>query len=164
MAVSLALPDAALLAECREEATRSGGPGGQHVNKTASAVRLVHLSTGVVVQCQDHRERQRNRTDALRALRLRLACTQRGGADIAWVTPWRRGRQLVIGVNAQAYPQVVACALDALERAAGDVAAAAGALELSSSQFAKLLAADKEVHQAANALRARHGHGPLLVR
>ena len=159
--MDLGLTDAELLARCREEATRSGGPGGQHVNKTASAVRLVHLASGTVVQCQDHRERLRNRTDALRALRLRLACTQRGASDPVWVAPWRRGRQLVIGPNAQAYPQVVACALDALHRALGDVAEAAAVLELSSSQLAKLLTADKEVHQAANSVRAVHGKGVL---
>ncbi len=158
------LTDAALLAQCREEVTRAGGPGGQHVNKTASAVRLVHVATGVVVQCQDHRERLRNRTDALRALRLRLACTQRGVADAAVLTPWRRGRQLVIGANAQAYPQVVACVLDAMQQTAGDLAATAALLGISSSQLVKLLTADKEVHQAANGLRARHGHGPLLAR
>lgn len=158
------LSDAELLAQCREEATRSGGPGGQHVNKTASAVRLIHLSTGVAVQCQDHRERLRNRTDALRALRIRLACTQRGSPDLAAVTPWRRGRQLIIGAQAQAYPAVVACVLDVLEKFTGELSPAAAVLELSTSHLVKLLTANKEVHQAANALRARHAHGPLLAR
>lgn len=158
------LTDAELLAQCREEATRSGGPGGQHVNKTASAVRLVHLPTGVVVQCQDHRERMHNRGDALRALRIRLACTQRGSPDLAVVAPWRRGRQLIIGSQAQAYPAVVACALDVLEQVTGELSTAAARMALSTSHLVKLLTAHKEVHQAANALRIRHGHGPLLAR
>jgi peptide chain release factor 1 len=50
----------------------ASGPGGQHVNKTESAIRLTHLETGVVVQCQDEKSQHKNLAKALRVLKTRL--------------------------------------------------------------------------------------------
>ena len=64
--------DEALLAECRLETFRSGGPGGQHQNTTESGVRLVHLPTGLRVTARDERSQHRNRALALHRLREKL--------------------------------------------------------------------------------------------
>ncbi len=61
-----------LLKQCRVDTYRSSGKGGQHANKTDSAIRLTHLPTRVVVVCQDERSQFRNKEIALNRLRKKL--------------------------------------------------------------------------------------------
>jgi peptide chain release factor 1 len=56
----------------REDIFHASGPGGQHVNKTASAIRLTHYETGIVVSCQDEKSQHKNRAKALRVMKTRL--------------------------------------------------------------------------------------------
>ena len=79
-------------ADVRTDTMRSGGAGGQHVNKTESAIRLTHMPTGIVVVCQNDRSQHRNRAQAWQMLRAKLyeaelkkreaaGCGRAGGQD-----------------------------------------------------------------------------------
>ena len=71
------VPRADLLAACRVDTFRAGGPGGQHQNKVESGVRLTHLPTGIVVTSRRHRSQRRNREDALDRLEAELESRSR---------------------------------------------------------------------------------------
>jgi len=106
-------------ADVRTDTMRSGGAGGQHVNKTESAIRLTHLPTGIVVVCQNDRSQHRNRAQAWQMLRAKLyeaelkkreeqaAAEQAAKTDIGWghqirsyvLQPYQMVKDLRTGVS-----------------------------------------------------------------
>lgn len=84
-------------ASVRLEIFRSGGPGGQHRNKVATAVRATHLPTGVVVEATEERSQQLNRTAALARLADRLQTIQDQALGVAATLRWRQHDEVVRG-------------------------------------------------------------------
>ncbi|TVR42877.1 MAG: hypothetical protein EA402_10515 [Planctomycetota bacterium] len=143
-----ALDDRKLLERCELQRSTGGGPGGQHANRTRSRVVLRHRGTGLQAEAGESRDGLRNQRQALQRLRLRLALSQRGFSDRAWLTPFRpaAGRLRINPGHAQ-FPLLVACCIDALEASAWHLPTAAASLDCSGSQMLKLLASDKAVWQ-----------------
>jgi len=79
--------------DIREDIYRSSGAGGQHINKTDSAIRLTHLPSGIVVTCQDERSQHKNRARAYKVLAARLAEKRRIELD----TEEQNARRAMVG-------------------------------------------------------------------
>lgn len=139
------LPVELLLRECDEQRTRRGGPGGQHRNKTETAVVLTHRPTGVSGQASERRSQAGNRRVAVHRLRLNLAlairCTAPESRALADVWTHRVCKQRIcVAVDHDDFPAVLAEAFDFLEACGVDPKAAAQRLNVSTSQLLKLIA------------------------
>jgi len=89
--------------ELRVDTYRAGGAGGQHVNKTDSAVRLTHLPTGIVVQCQNERSQHKNRSAAMKVLRSRLYEAARREREEKMAAMRGEQRQIDFGSQIRSY-------------------------------------------------------------
>jgi len=168
----LLLDDRALLAQCRVETYRSGGPGGQHRNKVSSAVRLHHGPTGLAVHADESRLQGENRRRALSRLRMAVACRVRRPVDpsagpppvVAGCLRAPKGggpMRLEIGRRDARFWAVAAHLLDLLEASEGRLADAAERLGVSTGSLVRVLKADRHLLAAAQQLRARHGARPI---
>jgi hypothetical protein len=156
----LRLSDADLLRQCLEENYKASGPGGQHRNKVATAVRLHHEPSGVTAHGEETRSQAENRRHALSRLRERIAFTIRARFDLdapdappELVAQRRGGGLLAVNPKNPSFPLIAATALDALAAADGSYAAAARALGLTTSQLLKFLQSDRELWRAVSESR-----------
>ncbi len=147
--------DEELFRSCRMQAFKASGHGGQKVNKTSSAVRIVHGPTGIEATSSESRSQHENRHHALRKLRMRIALEIRSEDRTAI-------DNFEIGMSNPGYPLLVAMLLDELHRYGYRLAESAGAVALSTGQLVRLLERDSELWQKINSGRKTNGLRPLV--
>ena len=89
--------------DVREDTFRSSGAGGQHVNKTSSAIRLTHMPSGIVVQCQNERSQHKNRSTAWKLLRARLARLEEEKREAEEAEKYRNKARVGFGSQIRSY-------------------------------------------------------------
>ena len=89
--------------EVREDTFRAGGAGGQHVNKTSSAIRLTHLPTSIVVQCQNERSQHKNRAEARKMLAAKLYQHEQARRDAELAKMYGQKGEIAFGYQIRSY-------------------------------------------------------------
>ncbi len=159
------MSEQALLADCSTERTRRGGPGGQHRNKTESAIVLTHRPTGVSGQAGERRSQHDNRREALARLRLNLALAVRVAKPVDDASAkasdlWFQkldGSKMKVGTGNDNFPALLAEALDWVYAAEFEFAKAASPLGLSTSQLVKFLKQHPPAWQMMQQQRHKRG-------
>lgn len=159
-------PDEELLKDCTLRFLRGSGPGGQHRNKTESAVVLTHTPTGVTGQAAERRSQADNRRMALQRLRVNLALQVRSKllAEASPTPLWQSRcpqERIVVNPIHHDFAPLLAEALEVMLRRDGQPQPAAEQLRCTSSQLVKFLKLEPEAFALVNTTRARHGLHPL---
>ncbi|HLL25813.1 MAG TPA: peptide chain release factor-like protein [Kofleriaceae bacterium] len=162
--------DDALVSQCDVDRYRASGPGGQHRNKTESAVRLRHKATGVSAIGEDSRSQSENRVHAVRRLRAAIALLVREPVELDGFVPSPRLQAFVAAGTAPlgaktrltgGYWAAIAELLDLLVAGELEIATTAQRLGISTGALSKLLLHDEHVGRAVNDLRRSKGMRPL---
>ena len=158
--------DDALIAQCEVDRYRASGPGGQHRNKTESAVRLRHKLTRVTAIGEDSRSQSENKLHAVRRLRSAIALEVREPVRIEDYVPSPRLRAFVAAGTAPLgaktkltgeYWASIAELLDLLVGGDLEIAATAQRLGITTGAMSKLLLHDDQVARVVNDLRRAKG-------
>ena len=164
----LALADDKLLAQCKVETYRASGPGGQHRNKTSSAVRLTHLPTGAQATATERRSQRENRRAAVGRLRTAIAVGVRRevGVDEGYELPPELRNLLPgapnrLGPKHPDFSRGAQHLLDLLQAHGYSLADTARNLDLSTGQLSKLIESSPALLSAANRMRTEAGMRPL---
>ena len=166
----LIVSDDALIAQCEVDRYRASGPGGQHRNKTESAVRLRHKLTGISAIGEDSRSQSENKLHAVRRLRAAIALDVREHVGLEHYTASPRLAALVAGgtgpLGAKTrltgeYWAAIGELLDLLVAGNLEIGATAQRLGITTGALSKLLLHDEQVGRAVNDLRRAAGMRPL---
>ena len=162
--------DDALIGQCEVDRYRASGPGGQHRNKTESAVRLRHKLTGVSAIGEDSRSQSENKLHAVRRLRSAIAIEVREPVGLEDYTPSARLANMVAGGTAPLgaktrltgeYWAAIGELLDLLVAGKLEIGTTAQRLGITTGALSKLLLHDEQVGRAVNDLRRAAGMRPL---
>jgi hypothetical protein len=166
----LALNEDVLARQCKFEAYKSGGPGGQKRNKTSSAAKLTHIATGISAHSSDFRSQAENRLRALHRLRFKLATELRSRVEVRgyepppWVSESRVHGKLTTNTKNPLYARLAAHVLDVFDAVGGRAADAAALLGIPTSNLVHFLKSEHTVWAAGARIRQAHGLPSLSVR